>query len=111
MHADGTPCPPAEVRLIESATDAEWELSDAMRGEPGPSAAVTGALPQLPAGADTSVMLRLALREILLPAGTPRVPFAHRRPSAVFMTGGVRLCGRIVRWCRRCCPARTGITS
>ena len=78
MRADGTPCPPAQVALIASATDAEWELSAALRGDSG-HAAVMGALLQLAGGTDIAVVLRLGLRERFLPAdGGPGVPEADR---------------------------------
>lgn len=52
-----TPCTPAEVKLIEATSDAEWALSGALRGKAGTAAHVIGALLQLADRADTAVML------------------------------------------------------
>lgn len=79
MCADGTPVPTHKVRLVSAATEVEWELADAIRGEPG-LAAVTGALLKLAPGTDAAV-LRLGLREAFLPHGVPGVAVAER-PAA-----------------------------
>jgi len=79
MCADGTPVPAHKVRLVSAATDVEWELADAIRGESG-QAAVAGALLQLADGTDAAV-LRLRLRQAFLPNGVPGVAVAER-PAA-----------------------------
>ncbi len=79
MRANGTPCSPAETDLIESATDAEWDLSAALRADSGPASAMMAALLQLADGTDVAVPLRLGLRERFLPAdGGPGVPESER---------------------------------
>src|SRR5262249_51740904 len=80
MCADGTPVPAHKVRLVSAATEVEWELADAIRGEPG-KAAVAGALLQLAAGTNAAA-LRLGLRDAFLPDGVPGVAVAER--PAVF---------------------------
>ena len=77
MCADGTPVPAHKVRLVSAATEVEWELADAIRGEPG-QAAVAGTLLQLAHGSDAAAVLRLGLREAFLPHGVPGVAVAER---------------------------------
>ena len=94
VRADGTPCPPAEVALIASATDAEWELSAALRGGSGPAAALMAGLLRLAGGTDVAVLLRLGLRERFLPAdGAPGVPKADRAAEFADRFGALAMPG------------------
>src|SRR5258707_1246539 len=75
MRANGTPGSRAETALIESATDAEGDLSAALRADSGPASAMMAALLQRADGTEVAVPLRLGLRERFLPAdGGPGVP-------------------------------------
>jgi len=94
VHADGQPYSDAEASLIGSASLAEWELAEALRGGPGqasdPGAPTIAALLRLASGTALEVLLCTGLRQVLLPDGS--VPERSRRErTAAFADAYKRL--------------------
>ncbi|HVB45744.1 MAG TPA: hypothetical protein VNF47_23975 [Streptosporangiaceae bacterium] len=87
VHPDGTRCSAADADLLDSATSDEWQVAEALRGEPGelsgPDASALAALLKLALGTAPATLLCVGLRQAFtLPDDSLPAPARAERTAA-----------------------------